>query len=44
MCEKVGNYVIYASYEGHVEEVDKLLQHGTIVDLQDHVNTLMFKV
>ena len=26
-----------ASYKGHVEVVDKLLQHGATVDLQDNV-------
>ena len=29
-----------ASQEGHVEAVDKLLQHGATVDLQKEVHTL----
>ena len=35
---------MWASQNGHVEVVDKLVQHGATVDLQDNVNTLMFKV
>ena len=30
-----------ASENGHVEVMDKLLQHGATVDLQENVNTLM---
>ena len=30
---------MYASRDGHVEVVDKLLQHGATVDLQDQVIT-----
>ena len=33
-----------ASRNGHVEVVDMLVQQGARVDLQDNVNTLMFKV
>ena len=31
---------MYASQNGHVEVVDKLLQHGATVDLQIEVHTL----
>ena len=31
---------MYASQNGHVEVVDKLLQHGATVDLQKEVHTL----
>ena len=31
---------MYASLNGHVEVVDKLLQHGATVDLQKEVHTL----
>ena len=31
---------MFASQEGHVEVVDKLLQHGATVDLQEEVHTL----
>ena len=31
---------MYASLNGHVEVVDKLLQHGATVDLQKEVRTL----
>ena len=30
--------LIWASQNGHVEVVDKLLQHGATVDLQHNVN------
>ena len=30
--------LMYASLNGHVEVVDKLLQHGATVDLQDKVS------
>ena len=33
-----------ASQNGHVEVVDKLVQQGARVDLQNNVNALMFKV
>ena len=33
-----------ASQNGHVEVVDKLVHQGARVDLQNDVNTLMFKV
>ena len=33
-----------ASENGHVEVVDKLVQQGARVDLQENVNRLMFKV
>ena len=33
-----------ASQNGHVEVVDKLLQHGTTVDLQDKVYKTLFRV
>ena len=33
-----------ASLNGHVEVVDKLLQHGATVDLKDNVNTRCHKV
>ena len=36
--------LMLASHYGHVEVVDKLLQHGAKVDLQENVNRLMFKV
>ena len=32
--------LMYASENGHVEVVDKLLQHGATVDLQKEVHTL----
>ena len=32
--------LMYASLKGHVEVVDKLLQHGATVDLQKEVHTL----
>ena len=35
---------MWASQNGHVEVVDKLVQQGARVDLQNNVNTLMFKV
>ena len=35
---------MWASQNGHVEVVDKLVQQGARVDLQDNVNTLMFNV
>ena len=31
--------LMYASVIGHVEVVDKLLQHGATVDLQDKVRS-----
>ena len=31
---------MYASRNGHVEVVDKLLKHGATVDLQNEVHTL----
>ena len=31
-----------ASLKGHVEVVDKLLQHGATVDLQDKVSIALF--
>ena len=31
---------MYASQNGHVEVVDKLLQHGATVDLQKEVHTV----
>ena len=31
--------LMYASQNGHVEVVDKLLQHGATVDLQDKVRS-----
>ena len=34
--------LMWASQNGHVEVVDKLIQQGARVDLQDNVNT--FKV
>ena len=36
--------LMWASENGHVEVVDKLLRHGATVDLQNNVNTLLFKV
>ena len=36
--------LMVASQNGHVEVVDKLVQQGARVDLQNNVNTLMFKV
>ena len=33
---------MYASLKGHVEVVDKLLQHGATVDLQDKVSIALF--
>ena len=36
--------LMWASRNGHMEVVDKLVQQGARVDLQDNVNTLMFKV
>ena len=30
-----------ASQNGHVEVVDKLVQHGATVDLQENVNNVM---
>ena len=36
--------LMWASQNGHVEVVDKLVQQGARVDLQNNVNTLMFKV
>ena len=33
------NSLIFASYNGHVKVVDKLLQHGASVDLQNKVQT-----
>ena len=35
---------MWASQNGHVEVVDKLVQQGARVDLQNNVITLMFKV
>ena len=36
--------LIVASDSGHVEVVDKLVQQGARVDLQENVNRSMFKV
>ena len=36
--------LMWASYNGHVEVVDKLVQHGARVDLQQNVNRLMLRV
>ena len=36
--------LMVASENGHMEVVDKLVQHGARVDLQDNVNTVIFKV
>ena len=36
--------LMWASHNGHVEVVDKLVQQGARVDLQNNVSTLMFKV
>ena len=34
---------MFASWNGHVEVVDKLLQHGATVDMKDQViNTYVF--
>ena len=39
-CQDGWSSLRYASQEGHVEVVDKLLQHGATVDLQDKVYQL----
>ena len=39
-CQNGKSSLMYASRNGHVEVVDKLLQHGATVDLQKEVHTL----
>ena len=36
-CQNGWSSLMYASLNGYVEVVDKLLQHGATVDLQDKV-------
>ena len=36
-CQNGATSLMFASRNGHVEVVDKLLQHGARVDLQDEV-------
>ena len=36
-CQDGGSSLMLASLNGHVEVVDKLLQHGATVDLKDQV-------
>ena len=38
-CQNGGSSLMFASLNGHVEVVDKLLQHGTTVDLKEKVIT-----
>ena len=39
-CQNGVTSLMFASLNGHVEVVDKLLQHGARVDLQDEVGLL----
>ena len=43
-CQNGWSSLMAASQNGHVEVVDKLLQHGTTVDLQDKVYKTLFRV
>ena len=36
--QEIWSSLMLASHNGHVEVVDKLVQHGATVDLQDNVN------
>ena len=38
-CQDGGSSLMLASLNGHVEVVDKLLQHGATVDRKDQVIT-----
>ena len=40
LCQNGWSSLMAASQIGHVEVVDKLLQHGATVDLQTEVHTL----
>ena len=40
VCQDGWSSLMIASQKGHVEVVDKLLQHGATVDLQKEVHTL----